>query len=1708
MKKVIFFKFAKQLNESEWREKIGGKEITKGMLVRNNFPSDNYYFLKIKDKVVCENKFVNILALRKKKKRGDYENLFTRQTISNQPCLLRLEYDCSDNVNDDCNLRAVLSDGMLNFRLTQEIVFNTTYEDDGGRIEIRGTVERNESIGALDMYDYGESGDSFPSGSISFQSVRERENIDTSSHHLSFFKSGLNQTENSLGKIIALIGLAIVVVVGSVKEIIIIMRKCSQRYREIKDQIPVNKHYELTESLVFLQNNNREKIKNIKVSFALSQSKQKTIRASKIILPHPVKKERKIVVVKDNLPDDILVNLPHDDNIVLLTIAELQQKITGRKKSQWGFTKLLAHPASEKQIKSLEKILGPAGLYPAPKKGNLTENIRAEIEKFSQGEQEIKSDKSGNIQLVMPNSEKVENFLNQYLETYYPRQERNSITELNFYGGNFTAILKGEKLDLSDFTSLEKLDCNEDYITELNVSRCSQLKILFCCGNRLESLDLSENPNLIELDCSLNKLTALNLINNPKLEMVEVQLNFIAANLDVFSHLTELRVLNLAKFNKKNKFSGSLQALENCRDLKKLYLTCQPQIEQGLEYLPTEKLTVFEYRGSAFEDVLKNFDFGEGQEKRSILASVLAARSPSKQAQITETFEDLFRAEKNNKDLQRELSLKEYKIIAFKELINQNYDKTLILIFIAVVVKIMSSKNKITNIVQELDNLSLGEIDELITNIKERFNIQEEVMVGPTTSITETKTEEKVINVSLKLTGIKEGANKMQFCKEIVNIIKEKKGETINLIQAKNLLEEKKTILENIPRPEAEKIQKTLEEKGGLIEIKEKYLGLNRSPLFQDLPNKDFGKEQKLSYDNFFRTGFEQLFAAYFPAEFSNYNNQIRCGVGKITYEEPKISEEESRIKALTDDVKQWVEKSFKIGKFVCQEKIQEKEEKLKITLKLLERQEKNLIVEFRCVGEKKINFCQLPKITAHGNFIINGHDKVVVFQSVRAPSVYFFTDENQEIYGEIIPFKGPWLNLSFNKKKNGIVELRFLNSGVTINLLDLMKTYQITPEDLGKLFGQEDLNKEDYPNAQSLEPGIDLPHFLFNRPNSYFVFGNLGRKKFNQKSSLWRQVSGQILAENLYDNEGDLLLSHDTILNEKNLAILVKAYQEKKLVSPFLSPEINNLYLLKIKAPHQSQKTIPVVGFATDLSEEKTYFDLADLICAVSLFLNLRYGLGKTEKEEDKDKLENQVIRRVGDLFYNLIETKLGNFGILLQHLCNTSPLFQLQNQNNPLAKASYNQRISVLGRGGFSSSTTTFSARNVGPSHLGRLDLVETPEGQNAGLVRNLTIRTKINDYGQMVVPYYPVQNGIIVGKIVYLTREEDSSLAVRAEKEGEVVYVDSQQVIVKESTGGKKIYHLKQLVASNKNVLDFSVPRVKKGDHVAPGQIIASDNCIKNDELALEGYNFEDGVVINERLVKKDILTSFFVKKYTVIRYDTKYGEEIFTNLLPYLDPKKNHPREAQEKLAHLDEDGIVKVGSRVKERDVLVGKRTPQPRPTDESEEDSLLLSLLGEASRNFVDSSLYLPSGEKGEVYEVQRKKLTKNKKELEVVEVYVAQERKIEVGDKGVNRYGGKWTVAKIAPAVDLPFDEEGKTFDLLINPLSVPTRLNIGQLLETILSEASLRLGEKLLFRPFNTLAPNTIQQIIQEAGIKDCGNRQLFDGRTGQPFANKIYT
>jgi DNA-directed RNA polymerase beta subunit len=354
---------------------------------------------------------------------------------------------------------------------------------------------------------------------------------------------------------------------------------------------------------------------------------------------------------------------------------------------------------------------------------------------------------------------------------------------------------------------------------------------------------------------------------------------------------------------------------------------------------------------------------------------------------------------------------------------------------------------------------------------------------------------------------------------------------------------------------------------------------------------------------------------------------------------------------------------------------------------------------------------------------------------------------------------------------------------------LDVLKTFAVEAKLLKKLFSEEDLDISNYSSAKVLEVGTNLPNFLFTEKNSYFYLGELGRKKFQKKANIFQQIEGQILAENLHDSAGKIILLQDSILAGKNLQILKKALVKKKINSISLPSSTNDLYYLKVRSPQDKEKIIIVVGTDEEATEEKTYFDLADLICTISLYLNLHHGLGDTEKEEEKDNLENQVVRRVGDLVYNLFDIWMGvflkglnnkyltyisqlkkvdllkipnlslkDFDSFIKRFFNTSSLVQLQNQNNTLSQISSILKLIVYGEGGFKPKGATLAARNIKLSHRGRYDLVETPEGQRVGLVHNLTVNAKINDYGQVSVPYYLVKNGVVTSQLVYLSSEEE--------------------------------------------------------------------------------------------------------------------------------------------------------------------------------------------------------------------------------------------------------------------------------------------------------------------------------------------------------------
>lgn len=366
-------------------------------------------------------------------------------------------------------------------------------------------------------------------------------------------------------------------------------------------------------------------------------------------------------------------------------------------------------------------------------------------------------------------------------------------------------------------------------------------------------------------------------------------------------------------------------------------------------------------------------------------------------------------------------------------------------------------------------------------------------------------------------------------------------------------------------------------------------------------------------------------------------------------------------------------------------------------------------------------------------------------------------------------------------------------------------------------------------------------------------------------------------------------------------------------------------------------------------------------------------------------------------------------------------------------------------------------------------------------------------------------------IVGTGMEYRAAKDSGSALVATMPGVVQYVDAKKIIVKEDSGDMHRYDLYQFLRSNSATAMMHRPIVKPGERIERGDIIADGQSMKNGELALgrnvriafmtwEGYNFEDAVIMSEKMVYDDVYTSLHIDEFVVECRDTKLGPEELTYEIPNVkdEAKKN-----------LDARGIIIPGSEVKEGDILVGKTTPKGQ-TDPTPEEKLLLAIFGEKSRDVRDTSLRVPHGGGGVVQSIQHFSKAKGDELApgvnEVIRIFIVQKRKIQVGDKMAGRHGNKGVISNILPLEDMPFTADGEPIDIMLNPQGVPSRMNIGQVLELHLGIAAKKLGIKVATPVFDGATIEDIQEIMAEAGMSPDGKEVLYDGRTGEPFENKI--
>ena len=547
---------------------------------------------------------------------------------------------------------------------------------------------------------------------------------------------------------------------------------------------------------------------------------------------------------------------------------------------------------------------------------------------------------------------------------------------------------------------------------------------------------------------------------------------------------------------------------------------------------------------------------------------------------------------------------------------------------------------------------------------------------------------------------------------------------------------------------------------------------------------------------------------------------------------------------------------------------------------------------------------------------------------------------------------------------------------------------------------------------------------------------------------------------------------------------------------------------------------------------------------------------------------------------------------------------------QINPVSELNDKRRLSALGPGGLSRDRAGMEVRDVNPSHYGRICPIETPEGQNIGLITSLASYAKVNEYGFIMTPYRKVVDGKVLDEIEYFTADEeedyfisqatinvdkdgniedeivpvrhkgdnqlvnkskvnyidvspsqivsvttsmipfmehddanrtlmganmqrqavplmiteapivgtgveaaiarDSGCSVVCDIDGVVEYVDAKKIIVKGATE-KHTYELISYQRSNNETCYNQRPIVHKGEQVHKGEIIADGPSTDMGEIGLgknlvvafmtyNGYNYEDAVILNERIVRDDVLTSVHIEMKEIECRDTKLGPEEFTRDIPNIseDARKN-----------LDENGIVRIGTEVKENDILVGKVTPKGMQ-ELSSEEKLLHAIFGEKTREVRDTSLRVSHGCAGIVHDVQI--FTKeNSDELpagvsKVVRVYIVKKRKIQVGDKMAGRHGNKGVCSLILPSEDMPYLPDGTPVDVILNPLGVPSRMNLGQILELHLGMAGKKLGVHYATPIFDSATEKDIQEEVAEAGLDPDYKTWLYDGKTGEKFDKRV--
>ena len=837
---------------------------------------------------------------------------------------------------------------------------------------------------------------------------------------------------------------------------------------------------------------------------------------------------------------------------------------------------------------------------------------------------------------------------------------------------------------------------------------------------------------------------------------------------------------------------------------------------------------------------------------------------------------------------------------------------------------------------------------------------------------------------------------------------------------------------------------------------------------------------------------------------------------------------------------------------------------------------------------EQEIFLADLPVMTDHGTFVINGVERVIVPQLARSFGVFFSANSIKgfKYFGaKVIPVRGAWIEVETDA--DGTIFVR----------IDRRRKFMVSS--LLRIFAQK---KDD----QILKDFADLDGLSEEFPS--YIKNSFAKDPAKNMDESYLEVYRKLRDSDIATVENAKEFLEGVFGEEKYDISLVGRYRLNKRFNKDVNDKELNRRTLSYEDILNIVRRVIELNNTPGSKEDDIDHLGSRRVRPVGEMLQLKMRVGMSQmKRNIQDRMS--TIDPEMALPLNLISAR--PLQARIKEFFTTNQLSQFMGQENILSELEHLRRLSAFGPGGLTRERAGLEVRDVHSSHYGRLCPIQTPEGPNIGLILTLSSYATVDDLGVIKTPYKKVKNGKILDEVVYLDamEEENHKIAhaainiddkgnivpekvaarlngapvlvsknevdlidvatnqgysiatsmipflekddanrtlmgsnmqrqatpclkpeaplvatgiegiaaqntgrlILAKNEGEVVTVDARKIEVKNSKGKIDRYDLVNFSRTNGFTAFHQRPVVDLGQKVKKGDLLGDTSTSDRGQAALgqnvlvafmtwNGANYEDAIIISEKLVKESIFTSIHIEEFSVNVRDTKLGPELTTHDIPNV---------GEAKLKNLDEDGIIKVGAEVYPNDILVGKITPKGE-TELTPEERLLRSIFGEKSRDVKDSSLRMEHGKTGRVIGVKVFSRDRGDKLesgiIKKIFIEVAQIRNVSIGDKLAGRHGNKGIISRILPVEDMPYMADGTPIDVILTPLGVPSRMNLGQIMEMHLGLAAHTLGYQAVTPPFLGVTEEEIKSELVAAGYTENGKVPLFDGRTGEKFDQNI--